>query len=810
MGDFDVGEANNSLPHFGDAPLLSQERKCWCPILFSAAFLMGHKANTVDMANKLMNLFDTVILSSLNLIMGKMKNHIIKIIIFTLAFVININASHAQSKHDKIDAALLAQAAKGEPVIALILFNEIEPQKIEELKTIDSTLSSLAKEDYAKALEIKQVYFNNLKSEVLAGNTKDQMEVLTNYTALPILHVKIHTAAQLEKLIRDPRISAINEILVAQKFLPESLPLIRQPQAATLGYTGAGTSVAVLDGGLDYTQSAFGSCTTNSSGQPTGVNCKVAYVQDFGGDDGQLDDDGHGTNVAGIVSGVAPGARLIGLDVFGPSGGSTNNIVSAINWCITNRATYNIVALNMSLGFQGDRNLNPVSTSGDAFGQATVQAVSAGIGVVAASGNDGFSNGISRPAAFTGVVSVGAVYDSNFGSSDGGVCFDATTAADRVTCFSNSAHYLSLLAPGADITAAGLTLGGTSMASPHVAGAWSVLKQKAPSATVTQVLSALQNTGVSVTDHRNSLTKPRMNLEAAVNVIGTPVNTLTLTIAGTGAGSVASTPSGISCSISCSVVFTVGQSVTMTATPNSSSTFAGWSGACEGSSTCTVSMSAARAVTATFTAKPLITALNLTDLSGVQANSDLANVLRYQVTVPAGAENLTISISGGTGDADLYVRKDSPPDYSTYHCRPYSTGNTESCSVNNAALTNLPNPPGVYHIMLNGFSAFSGVTLTVTYNADPTLSVVKVGNGTVTSSPAGISCDTDCTETLPVNSLVTLTATPGPRSWFVGWSGGKCVGSATTCAFTVTNNQTETATFRTESSITPILMLLLD
>lgn len=76
--------------------------------------------------------------------------------------------------------------------------------------------------------------------------------------------------------------------------------------------------------------------------------------------------------------------------------------------------------------------------------------------------------------------------------------------------------------------------------------------------------------------------------------------------------------------------------------------------------------------------------------------------LYYTVTVPSGS-NLTVAISGGSGDADLYVRKGSNPTTSSYDCRPYLTGNSESCSFSAAS--------GTYYIMLNGYAAFSGVTL---------------------------------------------------------------------------------------------------
>ena len=84
-------------------------------------------------------------------------------------------------------------------------------------------------------------------------------------------------------------------------------------------------------------------------GQP--ADCRVVAVADFAPQDNKLDDDGHGTNVAAIVGGVAPGTDLIGLDVFRSNGYAyTSEVVAAIDWVIENQAEYNIVALNMSLG----------------------------------------------------------------------------------------------------------------------------------------------------------------------------------------------------------------------------------------------------------------------------------------------------------------------------------------------------------------------------------------------------------------------------------------------------------------------------
>ncbi|HLF56857.1 MAG TPA: pre-peptidase C-terminal domain-containing protein, partial [Thermoanaerobaculia bacterium] len=81
----------------------------------------------------------------------------------------------------------------------------------------------------------------------------------------------------------------------------------------------------------------------------------------------------------------------------------------------------------------------------------------------------------------------------------------------------------------------------------------------------------------------------------------------------------------------------------------------------------------------------------------------------WTMSVPAGASNLQFTISGGTGDADLYVRFGAAPTTSTYDCRPYLSGNSETCTFATPST-------GTYYVMLNAYAAFSGVTLTGSYS----------------------------------------------------------------------------------------------
>jgi subtilisin family serine protease len=104
-------------------------------------------------------------------------------------------------------------------------------------------------------------------------------------------------------------------------------------------------TVLVGDTGVNYTNPAFGTC-----GVPGAPGCRVLVAQDFAPDDGQLDDNGHGTNVAGIVAGVAPDAGIIAADVFNGNLSSASDQVAAINFAIAKQAPYKIRAKYFSLG----------------------------------------------------------------------------------------------------------------------------------------------------------------------------------------------------------------------------------------------------------------------------------------------------------------------------------------------------------------------------------------------------------------------------------------------------------------------------
>jgi len=342
--------------------------------------------------------------------------------------------------------------------------------------------------------------------ELMAAFPDGGASVERVFDTLPYVSVQVRDQASLAHLMEAPGVVRVFRDKAHQHHLTQSLSFIGQPTAAAGGARGAGVSVAVLDTGLDWRQPAFGTCPA-----PGAAGCRVAFVADFAPDDGNVDDNGHGTNVAGIVVGTAPDAKVIGLDVFRGASAFSSDIIAAMDWVVAHRAEHRIVAINLSLGSGG----NTTACGNDVFSAAIRTARAAGVLTVASSGNDGFTNRIASPACVPEAVSVGAVYDTTMaGRVTYSACVDTVIARDRTTCFSNTASFLTVLAPGAFIEAAGISMTGTSQAAPHVAGSIAVVAAAFPG-TADSVLDRLLGSGAVVADARTGVAFPRIDLAAA-------------------------------------------------------------------------------------------------------------------------------------------------------------------------------------------------------------------------------------------------------------------------------------------------------
>ncbi|RKY10959.1 MAG: hypothetical protein DRP65_05565, partial [Planctomycetota bacterium] len=341
----------------------------------------------------------------------------------------------------------------------------------------------------------------------------------------------------LNQLLSNPSVAHIEPVRTLHICLAQGIPLMNATAARQM-YNGEGLAVAICDTGVDYTHPMLG-----GGGFP---NDKVIGGYDFGDNDDDPMPNGdaaHGTCCAGLaagdlgetgdyIGGVAHNAKIYALKISYQDTGSatTDAMIAGWDWCVThkNDDPANPIMVT-STSFGGGRFFSPAEA--DAFSPAMKAAAdnanAIGITVLASSGNNYFTDSLAWPAAISSVISVGAVYDTT----------------DEVIGYSNTAYFLDVLAPSEDaytLDIAGTAgydpgdyypyFNGTSAACPYAAGAVACLQSAALVTrgnylTAIEVRDLLALTGDPVTDTKVDITKPRVNLGAAINNIayGPPV-----------------------------------------------------------------------------------------------------------------------------------------------------------------------------------------------------------------------------------------------------------------------------------------------
>jgi subtilisin family serine protease len=404
------------------------------------------------------------------------------------------------------------------------------------------------------------------QSQILSRLSSAPHFVVRRFQTVPFMVLDVGPGALQELEASAFEVQRVIEDEFLAFFLAESGPLVEADQAWAAGYDGAGTVIAVIDTGVDKTHpflaggvveeacySFNGTCPngeTSQIGPGAGIACEFDPFQCF-----------HGTHVAGIAagngagagepfSGVARGAHLMAVQVFSriddaitcsffglpaPCAlSATSDVMAGLERVYEVHALHNFSAVNMSLGG------SPSSTPCDSnpLKAAIDNLRSVEIATVVSSGNSGSTDSISDPACVSSAVSVGA-----------------TTKSDTIASFSNVAPFLSLMAPGEQILSSVpggdfAVASGTSMAAPHVAGAWAILRQANPNATVSEILDTLRQTGLPVTDTRSggSVTTPGIRIFQALNTDNPSPTIASLTpasvVAGSGAFTLTVTGSG--------------------------------------------------------------------------------------------------------------------------------------------------------------------------------------------------------------------------------------------------------------------------
>ena len=367
---------------------------------------------------------------------------------------------------------------------------------------------------------------------------------IRRFSVIPAMTATID-GPTLQALAAMPGVAYIEADDLARPTLTQSTQVIGMTSVWASGFTGVGQTIAILDTGVDAAHSFFGGRVVSEACYSTNAphltsTCPSGVMEATGPGTAApcgLSGCDHGTHVAGIAAGngasfdgVAPGATILAIQVFsnvfddefcGPGnspciGTAEADQVAALERVYALRDTLDIAAANMSLG--GFPYTSPAACDAD---NLTLKAIIdtlrlAGIATVVAAGNDGLIDAISSPACISTAISVGA-------TTDGSGQLPGDAPADQLYLNTNNAQFLSLLAPGqtieSSIPGSGFAIKeGTSMAAPHVAGAWALLRSHFPHATVTQILNVLASTGTRIPDPGNpSLIKPRINVAAAMS-----------------------------------------------------------------------------------------------------------------------------------------------------------------------------------------------------------------------------------------------------------------------------------------------------
>ncbi|MFK8068598.1 MAG: S8 family serine peptidase [Gammaproteobacteria bacterium] len=374
-------------------------------------------------------------------------------------------------------------------------------------------------------LSASSMAIDSRKTRVVSKLRKLNSINVKKFQHLPITSAQVDSEG-LNALLNNPDVAAVYEDKLFKPYLTASTSLIGSTTTLGSGAGGSGQLIAILDTGVDSDHPFLSgkvvheACFSKTSGDSTSI-CPDGSNNQIGTGAAEpcINDCEHGTHVAGIAagkgdsfSGVAPDANIMAIQVFSHFTGAycngasscvlayTSDILSGLEHVYSMKDTYNIASVNMSLGGGAYSS----ACDGSIYKSTIDLLKAADIATVIASGNDGYSSQVSSPACISTAITVGS-----------------TTKSDAISSFSNSADLLDILAPGSSIQSSipGTSYGymsGTSMATPHVAGAFAAIRSKYPTSSVDEILTALKNTGVSITDTRNNITRSRIQIDSAL------------------------------------------------------------------------------------------------------------------------------------------------------------------------------------------------------------------------------------------------------------------------------------------------------
>ncbi|MEN9867644.1 MAG: hypothetical protein RL748_3234 [Pseudomonadota bacterium] len=512
---------------------------------------------------------------------------------------------------------------------------------------------------------------------------------------------------------------------------------INAPQVWAAGVTGQGVTIAGEDTGYKWDHPAIkgkyrgwnGSTANHSYNWHDATHSGTASCAP--NQTVPCDDNGHGTHTIGTMVGddgagnqigVAPGAKWIGCRNMIGGAGTPATYTECLQWLI---APTDINGQNPDPSKAPDISSHSWGcttgegcTASDSLKTAVENVVNAGIMVIAAAGNDGSAcSTINDPP----------------GRLDAAFTIGSTTSTDTMSSFSSRGPVATatktkpdLSAPGSNVRSAWNnggynTISGTSMATPHVAGVAALIIAANP---------ALRGHPDQIADIlRASAAKTVSNTQSCG---GVPASTYPNPVVGAGRidayaayqraiGATANTPPVANFSVTTSALtatftdsstdadgtiasrsWNFGDSTTSTATsPSKTYATAGtYSVVLTVTDNKGATHSKTQSVTVGTSSNVLTNGVAKTNLSAA-----LNGTQSFTMVVPTGATGLKFVTSGGTGDADLYVKFGSAPTTTTYDCKSTGSTNAETCSITTAKA-------GTYYVLLKAYKAYSGLSLT--------------------------------------------------------------------------------------------------
>lgn len=395
----------------------------------------------------------------------------------------------------------------------------------------------------ASSLSEQKYAVSQMREQIEAAMAPADLTVERSFSSLPYVGVQVDRE-KLGELLTLGSVAGVYPVILERKAKVETSAAIETPSLASSvlsidvedawarGYQGQDLTVAVVDGGIATNHAMLSgkavgaACFSATFGNDTFTQCPSGVTPEIGfgaasncpfGSD-RCD---HGTHVASIAVGndgsnfgVAREAQLMPIDVFSEVTSAsvcdpdpapcelTDSlaVLEALNYINENVETHNVVAVNLSLG--GGSNTGACDS--DPRKVVIDMLREKGVVTAAASGNQGANGATNAPACISSAVSVGATND---GSS--------------VASFSNFASFMNVMAPGISIRAADpdggfVTRSGTSMATPHVAGAYAVIRSAFDDVPLDDIDTAIAVTGLQVSRIGQNFTLPKIRVHQAI------------------------------------------------------------------------------------------------------------------------------------------------------------------------------------------------------------------------------------------------------------------------------------------------------